>query len=62
MPSSGSEMAFYILKFIFVMWSFFFNKGNILSFVSLWSFFAVFFKKEETIPEKRLCPAQAVEV
>lgn len=57
MPSSGSEMAFYILKFIFVMWSFFFNKGNILSFVALLGFFAVFFKKEETIPEKRFCPA-----
>lgn len=40
MPNSGLQMAFYILKFIFVTWSFFFNTGNILTFVALLSFLA----------------------
>lgn len=40
-------MPFYILKFIFVMWSFFFKKGNILTFVALLSFLAVLKKRRK---------------
>lgn len=53
MPNSGLQMPFYILKFIFVTWSFFFNTGNILTSVALLSFLA---KKKKTKKQQQKKP------